>query len=203
MIRMMQVYFVLALDTVEPERGFNYHKIIKSSLRTRLKTVTMDSLMRIRLLVPSFDFERAKANLNDHSWIIDSAVEIMKTRSPIYQQGKPSLLLARLADAGGEPIPFKVTGPEATLMGGIDVTDEDAPAPGAGDEDEEGEEEEEEDGEEQMVEHFAMPVAELEEMIEAERVAEKKYGCSKCRWAVGGCKKCRDPEWRKVLGMQW
>ena len=41
----------------EVERGFSYHKIIKTRFRSNLTIMTMDSLMRGKLLSKPFDWD--------------------------------------------------------------------------------------------------------------------------------------------------
>ena len=56
-VLMMQVYFVLALQTAEVERGFSFHKMIKSRFRSQLTIMATDSLMRGKLLAKPFDWD--------------------------------------------------------------------------------------------------------------------------------------------------
>ena len=56
-VSMIQVCFVLALQTVEVERGLNYHKMIKGRFRANLTVMTMDSLLRGKLLAEPFKWE--------------------------------------------------------------------------------------------------------------------------------------------------
>jgi hypothetical protein len=53
---MVQVYFTLVFSTAEVERGFNYHKIIKTKFRSRLTVMSMDSLIRGKMLAEPFDW---------------------------------------------------------------------------------------------------------------------------------------------------
>ena len=54
---------IVPLNTACVERGFSHHGIIKNKLRTRLKVVTMDSLLRVKLLADNyknFDYKMAQ-----------------------------------------------------------------------------------------------------------------------------------------------
>jgi hypothetical protein len=63
LITLFHVMMVIVSATAVVERGFSMHKIIKSKLRSRLKVVTMDSLLRVKFLGPKdvaeFDYEKA------------------------------------------------------------------------------------------------------------------------------------------------
>ena len=40
-------------STAEVERGFSLYKVIKSRLRNKLETMTMDALLRVKMLAPA------------------------------------------------------------------------------------------------------------------------------------------------------
>ena len=46
------IYFTLPVHTAAVERGFSLHRLIKHRLRSRLRIVTLDALMRTKLLSP-------------------------------------------------------------------------------------------------------------------------------------------------------
>ena len=48
--RMSLRYFNVSMQPLTVERGFSHHGIIKNKLRTRLKIVHVDSLLRVKLL---------------------------------------------------------------------------------------------------------------------------------------------------------
>ena len=59
---LVQIMFLIPVQTAIVERGFSLHKIIKSKLRNRLQIVTIDSLMRVKLLcndLEKFDVDAA------------------------------------------------------------------------------------------------------------------------------------------------
>ena len=59
---LVQIMFLIPVQTAVVERGFSLHKIIKSKLRNALKIITMDSLLRVKLLchgLESFDVDAA------------------------------------------------------------------------------------------------------------------------------------------------
>ena len=54
--------FLIPVQTAVVERGFSLQKIIKNKLRNRLEIVTVDSLMRVKLLcndLEGFDVDAA------------------------------------------------------------------------------------------------------------------------------------------------
>ncbi len=60
--KLAQICLILPLSTADCERAFSTMKRVKTTLRNRLCTKTLDSLMRIRVEGPdmsSFDFELA------------------------------------------------------------------------------------------------------------------------------------------------
>ena len=63
--KLVQICLILPLSTADCERAFSTMKRVKTPLRNRLNTKTLDSLMRIRVEGPdlsSFDFELALNN---------------------------------------------------------------------------------------------------------------------------------------------
>ena len=46
-MKLVQVMFVVPVQTAVVERGFSFHKIIKNRLRNSLKILTVDSLLRV------------------------------------------------------------------------------------------------------------------------------------------------------------
>jgi len=59
---LVQIMFLIPVQTAVVERGFSLHKIIKSNLRNALKIIPMDSLLRVKLLchdLVSFDVDAA------------------------------------------------------------------------------------------------------------------------------------------------
>ena len=62
MFTLVKAGLVIPLNTACVERGFSHHGIIKSKLRSRLKVVNIDSLLRVKLLCrdyKKFDYQRA------------------------------------------------------------------------------------------------------------------------------------------------
>ena len=62
MFRLVMFGLIVPLNTACVERGFSHHGIIKNKLRTRLKVVHVDSLLRVKLLCKGyqeFDYPRA------------------------------------------------------------------------------------------------------------------------------------------------
>jgi hypothetical protein len=49
-MKLVQVMFVIPVQTAVVERGFSLHKIIKNRLRNRLQILTVDSLLRVKML---------------------------------------------------------------------------------------------------------------------------------------------------------
>jgi len=59
---LVQIMFLIPVQTAVVERGFSLHKIIKSKLRNRLQIMTIDSLLRVKLLctdLEGFDVDAA------------------------------------------------------------------------------------------------------------------------------------------------
>jgi len=48
--KMVDVMFVVPVQTAAVERGFSMHRIVKNRLTNRLKITTLNSLLRIKLL---------------------------------------------------------------------------------------------------------------------------------------------------------
>ena len=68
---LVQIMFLIPVQTAIVERGFSLHKIIKSKLRNRLQIVTIDSLMRVKLLcndLEKFDVDAAAKKI----WYLSS-----------------------------------------------------------------------------------------------------------------------------------
>jgi hypothetical protein len=101
-VKLVCAYFVFVVHTAEVERGFNIHRLIKTRLRSRLGVVTVDSLMRVKMLVKPFSFDVKDA----HDGLIIAAVDVAN-RQPLHLGDKPPVLLARLAlDVYGIQVPF-------------------------------------------------------------------------------------------------
>jgi hypothetical protein len=94
--------FVTSVHTSDVERGFSQHKLIKTQLRNRLMLVTLDSLMRVKLLfgsTPLADFPIQSAVLKWFSSKVDglpratvakflkrvSKIDIYADLSPVQQ----------------------------------------------------------------------------------------------------------------------
>ena len=76
MFTLVKAGLVIPLNTACVERGFSHHGIIKNKLRSRLKVVNVDSLLRVKLLCrdhKNFDYQRAM-ELHDsmHNSLISS-----------------------------------------------------------------------------------------------------------------------------------
>ena len=92
------------------ERGFSVHRIIKNRLSNRMKILTLDSLLRIRLLThgqdmvsmrDNFDFEAAVAA---HQYVPVTSREDMKLRQLFKKVEDIELeLLCHGVDEGDEP----------------------------------------------------------------------------------------------------
>lgn len=82
----VHVAFVVAVQSAVVERGFSQHSIIKDSLSNSLRLVTIDSLMRLRMLCPE-DF--AKIDLS----LIDDATEILLSTG-LRSERKPQKVAA-------------------------------------------------------------------------------------------------------------
>ena len=62
MFTLVKAGLVIPLNTACVERGLSHHGIIKNKLRSRLKVVNVDSLLRVKLLCrdyKKFDYQRA------------------------------------------------------------------------------------------------------------------------------------------------
>ena len=76
MFTLVKAGLVIPLNTACVERGFSHHGIIENKLRSRLKVVNVDSLLRVKLLCrdyKKFDYQRAM-ELHDsmHNSLISS-----------------------------------------------------------------------------------------------------------------------------------
>jgi len=63
-LMMANIMFIIPVQTAVVERGFSFHRILKNRLTNRLKIMTLDSLLRIKLLtlkqkLEDFDFDAA------------------------------------------------------------------------------------------------------------------------------------------------
>ncbi|KAG1654805.1 hypothetical protein FOA52_009178 [Chlamydomonas sp. UWO 241] len=93
-ILLMNVYYVMALHTVEVERGFSIHRILKNRLRSRLMILMVDSLLRIWHLAQSFTGPRESENNS----LINEAAEKLSGASLQSQGVNPPSLLKRLVE---------------------------------------------------------------------------------------------------------
>ena len=76
MFTLVKAGLVIPLNKACVEQGFSHHGIIKNKLRSRLKVVNVDSLLRVKLLCrdhKKFDYQRAM-QLHDsmHNSLISS-----------------------------------------------------------------------------------------------------------------------------------
>jgi hypothetical protein len=67
-LQLAAILFIIPCQTATVERGFSLHRVIKHRLTNQLRLVTLDSLMRVRLLsapnVADFDFDAAVRTVN-------------------------------------------------------------------------------------------------------------------------------------------
>lgn len=63
-IALAAIMFVIPVQTATVERGFSLHRVFKHRLTNRMRLITLDSLMRVKMLAPElceFDLEAALA----------------------------------------------------------------------------------------------------------------------------------------------
>jgi len=136
---LVDIMFVVPVQTAVVERGFSMHRIIKNRLSNRMSIMTLDSLLRIKLLtqgqsVNDFDVEAAVAV---HNFVPFERSDNTKLRALFHSVS--NIELGLLVDGVDE-------GPEPDLSKGVDDEDEDVGEPWVSEEEEEEEEIESDDG---------------------------------------------------------
>jgi hypothetical protein len=96
-ILLLYAALVICCQTEIVERGFSFHRIFKGRLSNRLKSFTLDSLMRIKLNCPNPPKSLSSPHpyLNFPPQLRDEALDII-TRQGSMRQAKAPLLLAKL-----------------------------------------------------------------------------------------------------------
>ena len=89
-IKIIHVYFIIVCHTSEVERGFSFHKILKTRLRNMLQIIVVDSLMRVHFLASKFIY-------GDHrnASLLVKAQEIAN-KQPLYKGATPPFILSEL-----------------------------------------------------------------------------------------------------------
>ena len=110
MIILVNIMFLIPVQTAIVERGFSVHRIIKNRLTNRLQIITLDSLLRIKMMtmgqdlksmLDTFDFDAAVAA---HTYVPFTAREDLKLRTLFKKVGDIELgLLGDGLDEGEEP----------------------------------------------------------------------------------------------------
>ena len=105
LFQLVLTMFLIPVQTAVVERGFSLHKIIKNKLRNRLEIVTVDSLMRVKLLCN--DLEGFDVDVAAKKYVISPAgcmvlnqlhkkvsqIEIGRLEDGI-DDGEPALMMA-------------------------------------------------------------------------------------------------------------
>lgn len=99
MITLAQICRCIPVQSASVERGFSMHKLIKHKLRNALRLVTLDSLLRVKLLgFGSFDQWLSDAHREETDILIEEATEIIG-RSGGLRSGQHPLTLGKLFKA--------------------------------------------------------------------------------------------------------
>jgi len=117
MHKLLYVCLALAMQTAVVERGFSLHRVFKDRLSHRLRLFIIDSLLRVKMLVPK---GRAPHAFMKFEGICEKAASVMGKTFP--QNPSPPLIVCKL----NEEVNGVVLKMLSCLGDGVDVEDGDA-----------------------------------------------------------------------------
>ena len=91
LLRLLYVCVVIICHTASVERGFSLHQQIKSVKASRLRVLTVDALMRVKLLSPGLEETEAFDKLSEEAVTLLSNGE-----ESFFQQGQPPSMMRKL-----------------------------------------------------------------------------------------------------------